>query len=204
MQDQKKTRCAIIKLHNIWKSSNINKNTKRRLYDSSVISVLLYGAECWRMKEKDVNKLSSILNGWPRKILKIYWRRKITNEELHKQSQPKNIRTILPKTRWRWLGHVFRKPSNDMTRQDAQRQPGGERQNQESQILVQAGENQKKKNCTRQRKVETTSPCPMCPRTKKGLGRWFFIHLCKPLSCIPGLVEIGPEPSEETHVLAIY
>ena len=82
-----KARGAFLKLRNIWKSSNISKKTKIKLYNSCVISVLLYDAGCWRITEIDVNKLSSFHNGCLRKISRhIVWQRKITNVELHENN----------------------------------------------------------------------------------------------------------------------
>ena len=46
-------------LNNIWKSQQYSLKTKVRIYNSCVISTLLYGAECWRMTETDLRKLST-------------------------------------------------------------------------------------------------------------------------------------------------
>ena len=54
-----------------------------RVYNSCVLPVLLYGAECWRMTEKDIKKLFSFHNGCLRRTLKIFWPVKISNENLH-------------------------------------------------------------------------------------------------------------------------
>jgi len=45
-------------LNNVWKSSQYSKPTKIKLYQSCVLSTLLYGSDCWRMTENDSNKLS--------------------------------------------------------------------------------------------------------------------------------------------------
>ena len=76
-----KARGSFIKLKNIWKSKSISRNTKIKLYNSCVLSVLLYGAECW-MTEKDMNTT------------------KITNENLHERTKSTDMRTILKKYRW--------------------------------------------------------------------------------------------------------
>jgi hypothetical protein len=41
-------------LCNIWKTTAFSKKTKLKLYNSCVLSVLLYGSECWRMTDKDM------------------------------------------------------------------------------------------------------------------------------------------------------
>ena len=78
-----KARSAFQRLRNIWKSTYISRHTKIKIYNSCVLSVLLYGAECWRMTEKDLQKLSGFHNTCLRKIMRIFWPRKITNEDLH-------------------------------------------------------------------------------------------------------------------------
>jgi hypothetical protein len=52
-----KARSAFIRLGNIWKTTTFSTKTKLKLYNSCVLSVLLYGSECWRMTDKDINRL---------------------------------------------------------------------------------------------------------------------------------------------------
>ena len=96
--------------------NSFSTNTKLKLYNSCVLSVLLYGSECWRMIDKDINKLSSFHNTCLRKIMKIFWPNKISNKDLHNITDTKDMDTLWIQTRWRWLGHVLRKPSEDMTK----------------------------------------------------------------------------------------
>ena len=53
-----KARNILRTLNNAWKSSQYSKPTKIKLYQSCVLSTLLYGSECRRMTENDSNKLS--------------------------------------------------------------------------------------------------------------------------------------------------
>ena len=48
-----KARAAYTKLDKIWKNSQFNYKTKIKIFKSNVISVLLYGCECWRMTKSD-------------------------------------------------------------------------------------------------------------------------------------------------------
>ncbi len=54
-----KARNALQRLNNIWKSAQCSTTTKLRLYQSCVLSTLLYGSECWRTTENDLHKLSA-------------------------------------------------------------------------------------------------------------------------------------------------
>ena len=44
---------AFNKLTKIWRSGQLSKNTKIRIFKSNVVAVLLYGCETWRMTKRD-------------------------------------------------------------------------------------------------------------------------------------------------------
>ena len=52
-----KARSSYCSLCNIWKSNIYSLKTKLRLFNSNVISVLLYGCQSWRVSKDDMNKL---------------------------------------------------------------------------------------------------------------------------------------------------
>ena len=71
-QDKGKARCAFAELQNIWNSKQYTMKTKLRLYNSNVKSILLYGAECWRVVKGDMVKIDAFHNGCLRKICGIF------------------------------------------------------------------------------------------------------------------------------------
>ena len=99
-------------------SSNIGEKTKIRLYQSNILSVLLYCAECWRLTQKDSQRLSGFRTKCLRKICKIYWPRKITN----KRPVCKNRTEVIKQRQFRWLGLVFRKGNQSITKTALKRQ----------------------------------------------------------------------------------
>ena len=103
-----KARSAFAKLQQLWRSSVYSRRTKLRIYQSNVLSVLLYGSECWRMTQQDTNRLSSFHNTCLRKILKVYWPDTISNNRLQQTTKQENICITLKKRRWKWFGHVCR------------------------------------------------------------------------------------------------
>ena len=64
-----KARAAFIQLNNIWKSKEIGRNTKLRIFNSNVKAVLLYGAETWRTTKTNENKVQVFVNTCLRRIL---------------------------------------------------------------------------------------------------------------------------------------
>ena len=71
-----KARVAFQGLRHLWRSKQYSHTTKIRLYNSNVKSVLLYGSECWRVTQSDMNSLSAFHNNCLRRICNIFWPQK--------------------------------------------------------------------------------------------------------------------------------
>ena len=69
---------AFNELTKIWRSGQLSKNIKIRIFKSNVIAVLLYGCETWRMTKRDEAKLDTFLR-YLRRLLNIYWSMKMSN-----------------------------------------------------------------------------------------------------------------------------
>jgi len=93
------------------KNEQTNKNNNKKYQKNKKTNP----KECWRMTDKDINRLSSFHNTCLRKIMKIFWPNKISNKDLHNITNTKDMETLLLQKRWRWLGYVLRKSSEDMT-----------------------------------------------------------------------------------------
>lgn len=111
-----KANIAFHQLNKIWKNNNISLKTKIKIYTSNVLSVLLYGSECWRVTQKDSQRLSGFHTKSLRKVCKIYWPTKITNEALYQKTGQHNIMAQIKQRRLRWFGHVARKDQSNITR----------------------------------------------------------------------------------------
>ena len=122
-----KARTAFAKLRPIWKSQQYSLRTKLKLYNSNVKSVLLYGSECWRETQADMNKLSSFHNGCLRKICKIFWPEIISNADLFKKTNSLDIVIEIRRRRMRWLGHVLRMPQESIPKVALRWTPQGKR-----------------------------------------------------------------------------
>jgi hypothetical protein len=60
--------------------------------------------------------------------MKIFWPNKISNKDLQNITNTKDMETLLIPNRWRWLGQVLRKPSEDLTKVALRWTPEGKRQ----------------------------------------------------------------------------
>jgi len=53
-----KVRKAFYQLRKAWASNQYSRWTKTRIYQSNVLSVLLYGSQCWKISKKDGDRLT--------------------------------------------------------------------------------------------------------------------------------------------------
>ena len=87
----------------------MSNHLKFKLYNSNVVSVLLYGCETWRMTKVDMDKLEVFHMNCCRRILKIYWWSKTSNLEVCERSKQKPVSQHIEVRRWRYLGHSLRR-----------------------------------------------------------------------------------------------
>ena len=108
-------RTAFLKLDPVWRNAAISTNTKLRVFKSNVLAVLLYNSETWRITETDKNKLNVFQRRCLRKILRIFWPMKITNDELYIKARMTPVSEQIWKRRWNLIGHILRRDvSNNM------------------------------------------------------------------------------------------
>ena len=122
-----KAHAAFISLQNIWRSKEISEKTKIRLFNSNIISALLYGCESWRVTNTNTHKLQTFINKCLRKILKIHWPETISNEMLWTRTNSTKIDTIIKERKWKWIGHVLRKKDGNIAKEALEWNPQGQR-----------------------------------------------------------------------------
>ncbi|PFX23506.1 Retrovirus-related Pol polyprotein from type-2 retrotransposable element R2DM [Stylophora pistillata] len=122
-----KARVAFNMLRKVWSSHVISRRTKFRIFNTNVKAVLLYGSETWRTTNQTSQKLQTFVNKCLRRILKISWTDRVTNEMLWELAGEEPIITQISKRKWRWIGHILRKPANNITRQALRWNPQGKR-----------------------------------------------------------------------------
>ena len=94
---------------------------------SNVKSVLLYGSETWKLTKKIITQLQTFTNRRLRYILRVWWPRKISNEELWQRTKQEKIEVTIRRRKWRWIGHTLRKPATNITRLSLEWNPQGVR-----------------------------------------------------------------------------
>jgi endonuclease/exonuclease/phosphatase family metal-dependent hydrolase len=118
---------AFAMLKPIWRTTSLSVHTKIRIFNSNVLSVLLYGSECWKTTATIERKLEVFQTKCLRRIMKIFWPNMISNEELWHRAGASSIAETIATRRWRWLGHVCRMPPDSLPRVALRWTPQGKR-----------------------------------------------------------------------------
>ena len=96
-----KARGAFVALNNIWKSKQITKKNKLRLFNSNVKSVLMYGSETWRYTKTNMKRIQTFINTCLRKIFEIKWPDTISNSELWQRANQAISEQEIRQRKWR-------------------------------------------------------------------------------------------------------
>ena len=119
--DEKVTRIgkagtAFLQLQTIWKFRELSQSTKIRIFNSNVKSVLIYGAETWRITKATFTKVQTFINSCLRRVLRVHWPDKISNISLWERTQQIPAEQEMGRRKWRWIGHMLKKPLASTTR----------------------------------------------------------------------------------------
>ena len=68
----------------VWNAHNISLSTKPSLFNSIMVSVLIFGCELWKGLKEIENRARRFERGCLRKILKLRWFDHISEVELRK------------------------------------------------------------------------------------------------------------------------
>ena len=100
---------ATISLTKIWKNRSISLKTKMRLLTTLIFPIASYGAECWVLKTSDEIRIQSFEMWCYRRVLRISWTDRITNEEvLRRISCKERLLNTLNERKLAFIGHILR------------------------------------------------------------------------------------------------
>ena len=104
----------------VFKRKDITKEAKVVVYNSLILSILLYGSESWALTKKHRDKLRGLHRKCVRSMCRIsMWHvqeYRITAQKLEDRLGVQSLGTYLVRRRLRWLGHVRRMPWNRLPR----------------------------------------------------------------------------------------
>lgn len=122
-----KARQTFGRLKSVWSSRTLSRRVKLKIFETNVKSILLYGCETWNAAPRDILKLQVFANQCLRRIMRIFWPNVITNNRLWAETKQHPVATEIKKRKWNWIGHILRRPSNDITRNAIDWNPQGNR-----------------------------------------------------------------------------
>jgi len=99
---------AYASLKCLWKLGGVTMDTKMKVFNASVATVLLYGSETWNADHFDISRMRACYMRCLRGIARMHQVFKIPSElVLEKTGQP-TVEELMRRRRMRWLGHVLR------------------------------------------------------------------------------------------------
>jgi hypothetical protein len=122
-----KTKGTFARLKNIWRSNNISLKSKIKIFGACVKNVLFYGCQTWMVTEVINRKLPAYVNRCLRRILKIWWPRKISNIDLWRKTNQIDINLEIRRRKFGWLGHTVKKGTDSVPRNALEWNPQGHR-----------------------------------------------------------------------------
>ena len=93
---------------------------KIKTFNIYVRSVFLYNSELWTLTEKLEESINVFQRRSLKKILGVYWPRKITNTEIYKRTKSIEWSKVVKRRRLSWLGHLLRLPVDTPARKALQ------------------------------------------------------------------------------------
>ena len=84
----------------VWLSKSLRKDTKIRIFNACVKSVLLYGCETWLVTNEIQRKIQTFVNRCLRYILRIWWPNIISNKDLWKATGQEDINLEIRKRKF--------------------------------------------------------------------------------------------------------
>uniref|UniRef100_A0A8D8XQX4 Endonuclease-reverse transcriptase n=1 Tax=Cacopsylla melanoneura TaxID=428564 RepID=A0A8D8XQX4_9HEMI len=106
-----KARATFINMRQLFCNRGINIPLKARLVRCYIFSVLLYGVESWTLTETLMKKLEAFEMWVYRRILRISWVDKVSNERvIQRMNKEKEIVNTIKTRKLQYLGHISRNP----------------------------------------------------------------------------------------------
>lgn len=100
-----------------WLNKYLTIKTKIHIYESCILTTLLYSCETWTTNKFQERRLNIFHLRCLRKILGIRWQDKQTNNRVLELAGLPSMQTVLSQRRLTWLGHVRRMDNSRLPKQ---------------------------------------------------------------------------------------
>ena len=92
------------------KSRDITLPTKVRLVKAMVFPIVVYGCESWTVKKAEHQKIDAFELWWWRRLLRVLWTARRSNQSILKQISPgSSLEGLMLKLKLQYFGHFMRR-----------------------------------------------------------------------------------------------
>ena len=91
----------------VWENSMLTINTKMKVYQACMLSILLYGSEAWTLYSCQECRLNAFHLHYLERILGITWQDCVPNKNVLAQAGIPSMFALLTQRCLHWLGHVM-------------------------------------------------------------------------------------------------
>ena len=107
---------AFWKLEHIWRSTIIPVDMKVRLFNTTCVTVLLYGCESWVLTSDMENKINSFATSCYRVMLNIKRIDHVPNSRIYDDTNTEPLVNRVRLRQLKFLGHILRMPEEEPCR----------------------------------------------------------------------------------------
>jgi hypothetical protein len=100
----------------LWSRREISLQTKIKVFQAAIRSILLYGCETWPLKIEDERRLMIFDHWCLRIILRVRYFHRVSNTSIRSRSgNITALNVVIQERRLRWFGHVLRTSPDELT-----------------------------------------------------------------------------------------
>jgi len=110
-------------MEKIWNAKHVPIKLKTNIFETSVLSILLYGCESWIITPQLEHQINTFATDCFRRMLNIKRVDKIPLESIYKQVDKRPLINTVRKRQLGWLGHALRREDEEPTKKLALYEP---------------------------------------------------------------------------------
>ena len=111
--------CAFWKLERLWKSPNIRIPTKVKLFNTTCVTLLIYGCESWVISQDVENKINAFATSCYRVMLNIKRIDHVLNTTVYSMTNTVPLIHLVRHRQLKFLGHILRMSKEEPARRYA-------------------------------------------------------------------------------------
>lgn len=101
----------------VWSDRDLTLSTKLTVYETCVLSSLLYASETWTLYRSHIKLLDRFHQQCLRHILGIKWENRVPDTEVLSKAKTVSIAAIVTRNQLRWAGHLVRLDDSRLPKQ---------------------------------------------------------------------------------------